>query len=289
MSDKYECIGGTPVGTSDFTRSVHVEKLHMKQTIGEVQNTEPAGCPLDANSCVSPSDLAYFEFASGPVHNPKSTEFAELCRMNDCRSWGYRFLKRSFDIVFSGIVCALGLIPGAILAIAIAVDTKGAPIYSQERIGRCGKAFHIYKFRSMVADADKVEKYLSPDQLRQWKMERKVDNDPRVTRLGRALRVTSIDEIPQFFNVLCGDISILGPRPITYQELRWFGADASVLLSVPPGITGAWQCGPRNEATFENGRRQRIELDYVKDASVRKDVRIFFKTFVVMFLKRTGR
>jgi lipopolysaccharide/colanic/teichoic acid biosynthesis glycosyltransferase len=219
----------------------------------------------------------------------ESTEFAKLCKEKDSRSLGFRFVKRSFDILFSGVVCLLGVIPGAVLSIAIAIDTKGAPIYSQERVGRCGKSFRIYKFRSMAADADQVEKYLNQEQLHQWNTERKVDNDPRITRFGRLLRSTSIDEFPQFINVFRGDISIIGPRPITYHELEWFGSNASELLSVPAGITGAWQCGPRNDVTFENGRRQQIELDYANNASLSRDASIFFKTFAVMFLKRTGR
>lgn len=202
---------------------------------------------------------------------------------------GYRFFKRAFDIVFSCVICAVGLIPGALLAAAIAVDTKGSPIYSQERVKRGGKSFRIYKFRSMVADADDVEKYLDAEQLRQWEAERKVDDDPRITRLGSFIRKTSIDEVPQFFNVLIGDISIIGPRPVTYRELEWFGDDAAELLSVPAGITGLWQASERNGATFESGRRQAIELDYVRHAGVKMDLGCFFGTFNAMFGKRSGR
>ena len=155
---------------------------------------------------------------------------------------------------------------------------------------RYGRPFRIYKFRSMVADADDVEKYLSSEQLAEWHRERKVADDPRVTRLGRLIRSTSLDELPQFINVLFGQISVIGPRAITYDELGEFGEDAALLLSVDPGITGAWQCGPRNEATFENGLRQSIELDYARSASLSADVSIFFKTFGVMFGKgRTGK
>lgn len=218
-----------------------------------------------------------------------SAEFAGLCFEKDRRSLGYRFAKRLFDIVFSGAVCLVGFVPCVLLAIAIAVDTKGSPIYSQERVGRGGKAFSIYKFRSMVADADNVEKYLNADQLRQWDAERKVNDDPRITPLGRFIRKTSIDEIPQFINVLLGDISVLGPRPITYRELEWFGPDAAELLSVPAGITGLWQASERNGATFETGRRQAIELEYVRNAGIRMDAKCFLGTFGAMFGRRTGR
>lgn len=222
---------------------------------------------------------------------PGTPEFAALCRELDSRPLPYRFLKRAFDIAFSGCVCLVGLVPGAILSVAIALDTKGSPLYSQECVRRGGRPFRIYKFRSMVADADNVEKYLDASQLEEWKRERKVTGDPRITRLGRFIRKTSLDEMPQFINVLKGDMSVIGPRAITYDELGSFApADAARLLSVPQGITGAWQAGPRNTATFENGERQRVELSYVSEASLGTDLRVFLGTFGVMFGKRkTGR
>ena len=126
------------------------------------------------------------------VPKPGTDEFAELCRSLDRRPLGYRFIKRAFDAAFSTTVIAVGLAPCVLLAIAIAVDTKGSPIYSQERVGRLGRPFRIYKFRSMVADADDVEKYLNAEQLAEWRRERKVDDDPRITRLGRIIRSTSL-------------------------------------------------------------------------------------------------
>ena len=228
--------------------------------------------------------------ATSFVAEPGSDEFAAECRKLDHRTLGYRVVKRAFDIAISGVAIVVGLVPGALLSVAIAADTKGLPIYSQIRVGKDGRPFRLYKFRSMVADADDVEKYLTPEQLEVWQRERKVDNDPRITRLGGIIRKTSLDELPQFINVLFGQISVIGPRAITYDELGEFGEDAALLLSVDPGITGAWQCGPRNEATFENGLRQSIELDYARNASLSADASIFFKTFGVMFGKnRTGK
>lgn len=203
---------------------------------------------------------------------------------------GYRFLKRTFDLVFSAVVCAVGLIPGLVLAAVIAVDTKGTPIYVSRRVGYRGREIGVLKFRSMVADAWDVEKYLSPEQLRQWRTEMKVDDDPRITRVGRVIRRTSIDELPQFLNVLAGQMSTVGPRPITRAELDWFGEDVDRLLSCRPGITGLWQVVARNDATYEDGTRQRIELEYVDRRCLRLDLKIVLKTFGVMFGKRkTGR
>ncbi len=228
--------------------------------------------------------------SSAAIPHPGTEAFADACRAFDSRPLAYRFAKRAFDVAFSAFVILVGLVPCALLSAAIAADTKGSPIYTQERVGRLGRPFRIYKFRSMVADADDVGKYLTPAQLAQWERERKVDDDPRITRLGRVLRRTSIDELPQFLNVLAGQLSVIGPRAITFDELKEYGSDAPLLLSVPQGITGAWQAGPRNEATFENGERQRIELGYARHASLREDARVFGATFGAMFGKnRSGR
>lgn len=217
-------------------------------------------------------------------------EFAAICKELDARSLSYRFVKRLFDIVFSLCVVAIGFVPCLILCVAIVIDTKGFPIYTQERIGRLGKPFRIIKFRTMVAGSDDVEKYLSSEQMEQWIRERKVENDPRITPLGKVLRGTSIDELPQFINVILNDLSVIGPRAITCSELREYGNDVPLLLSVPQGITGAWQAGARNDATFETGERQRIELEYVRRANMVEDWRVFLATFGAMFGKRkSGR
>lgn len=237
-----------------------------------------------------PSSLESAKADITPIPKPGSAEFARLCRALDHRSFGYRVIKRLFDIVFSACVVIVGFIPSVILSIAVAAETKGSPIYSQMRVGKHGKPFRIYKFRSMVADADDVGKYFTPEQLVVWKRERKVDNDPRITKLGRIIRETSIDELPQFLNVLSGQISIIGPRPITYDELREFGDDAALLCSLPGGVTGLWQVSKRNDATFESGERQRIELEYVRKAGLVMDAKCFFGTFGAIFGKnRSGR
>lgn len=193
---------------------------------------------------------------------------------------GYRFIKRTFDVVFSGVVCLVGLIPSAIVCAAIVADSPGSPIFRQERVGQDGKRIGIYKFRTMVADAhEHPERYMTPEQLAQWEREQKVDDDPRITRIGRVLRNTSLDEIPQFLNVLLGDLSVIGPRPVIQAETLEFGDEREEFLSVKPGITGWWQVTERNDATWENGRRQELELYYVRHASLALDLRVFAKTF----------
>lgn len=200
----------------------------------------------------------------------------------------YRATKRLFNIIFSAVVVILLLVPGLLLSIFIMFDTKGSPIYVSRRVGYRGKKIGVFKFRSMVADANNVEKYLSPAQLKQWKTEMKVDDDPRITRIGHFIRKTSIDELPQFLNVLFGQMSVVGPRPITRAELEWFGKDADKLLTCHPGITGLWQVTEHNNATYQSGLRQKIELAYVDCRCLRLDFKIIFGTFGALLQKREG-
>lgn len=201
----------------------------------------------------------------------------------------YRFVKRSFDIVFSGVVTAVLVVPVTALGIAISLESPGGPMFRQARVGKNGKQIRIFKLRSMYADAhEHPERYLSEEQLAQWRREQKVDNDPRVTRIGRLLRKTSLDELPQFLNVLIGDMSVVGPRPVTEEETYEFGADRDLALSVRPGITGLWQVTARNDATWESGERQRLELEYVRNRSIGVDLRIVLATFGAV-LKKTGK
>lgn len=142
----------------------------------------------------------------------------------------------------------------------------------------------------MVPDAhSNPERYMTPEQLETWRREQKLDDDPRITRVGRLLRRTSLDELPQFINVLTGDLSVIGPRPVTFEETYEFGDARDEFLSCKPGITGWWQVIERNEATWENGERQLLELFYVRHASLALDLRIFVRTFKAMFVERTGK
>ena len=204
----------------------------------------------------------------------------------------YRFLKRLFDFVFSLCVSVVLFVPVVVVCVLICLESSGSPVYAQERVGKGGKIIKILKLRSMVADAGDVQKYLSPEQLHQWEVERKVDDDPRITKIGQFIRKCSIDEMPQLLNVLNGDLSVIGPRPITRDELEQHFSDEekAELLSVQPGITGLWQATDRNEATFESGLRQKIELRYVQNRCFAMDWKCFTGTFGAMFgKKRTGR
>ena len=203
----------------------------------------------------------------------------------------YKVCKRTFDIVFSLCVLVVLCIPGALLVAAISIESPGGPMFRQKRVGKGGKEIDIWKFRSMYADAhEHPERYLNEAQMAQWNREQKVDNDPRVTKIGSFIRRTSLDETPQFINVLKGDISVIGPRPVTLAETYEFGEARSNVLSVRPGITGWWQVKARNKATWENGQRQALELEYVNGCGFAMDAAVFVGTFGVMFgREKSGR
>lgn len=216
-------------------------------------------------------------------------EFDSSIRKRNKFAFGlYLFLKRTFDIITS-LLGTIILSP-LFLAIAIAVkaDDGGRVFYKHERVGLRGKKIYIYKFRSMRENANEdLEKILTPEQLRQYKTEYKVDDDPRITRVGSFLRKTSLDELPQFINIICGDLSLIGPRPLVESELEMYGNAREKLLSAKPGLTGYWQVYARNTVGYENGERQRMELYYVDHRSIGFDIKLFFRTFVSV-LKKTG-
>ena len=176
----------------------------------------------------------------------------------------------------------------AIISILVKAEDGGNVFYKHNRIGMNGKKIGVYKFRSMKLNADKLEDVLTPEQLEEYKREFKIENDPRITKIGNFLRKSSLDELPQLINILKGDLSVIGPRPIVEPELqRYNEADRRKFLSVKPGLTGYWQAYARNNATYESGERQKMELYYVDHACVWLDIKILFKT-VISVLKRDG-
>ena len=197
----------------------------------------------------------------------------------------YLFVKRIFDIVMSFIAIVILSPVLLILTILVIADDGGNPFYGHKRIGKNGEIVTIYKFRSMRQDAGDLEKLLTPEQLEQYKKEFKIDNDPRITKIGNFIRKTSLDELPQLFNILFGSLSIVGPRPIVEEETKIYGKDIAKLLAVKPGLTGYWQAYARNNATYETGERQKMEMYYVDHASVLLDIRIILKTFISVIKK----
>ncbi len=175
-----------------------------------------------------------------------------------------------------------------IIMILIKLDSRGPIFYRQARIGRFGRKFHVYKFRTMVQNADQIlQIYLekSPELRAEWLATHKLKQDPRVTRIGAILRKLSLDELPQLWNIVIGDMSLVGPRPIVDAEVEKYGKCFDLYIKVRPGLTGLWQVSGRNDTTYE----RRVELDeyYVLNRSMRLDLEILWKTVFVV-LKKDG-
>lgn len=199
-------------------------------------------------------------------------------RNNLSRSYN-RIFKRVFDLTatITGGILILPII--LIIAVMVGIDNRGRIIFAHKRVGMHGKKFYCYKFQTMIKDAEKVlEKYLAenPDAKREWEESFKLTNDPRITKLGNFLRRTSLDELPQLWNVIRGEMSLVGPRPIVEKEIIKYGENIREYYMVLPGITGMWQVSGRSDTTYP----ERVAMDtwYVRNWSVWIDIMYLFKT-----------
>ena len=188
----------------------------------------------------------------------------------------YDFVKRIIDIIISGIGLIICLPIFILIAIIIKIDSKGPVFFKHKRIGKHGKKLEIYKFRTMIDNAEEAMKYFTEEQKKEFKENFKLENDPRVTRVGKILRKTSLDELPQIINILKGEMSIIGPRPIVKNELEKYGKNQERFLSVAPGLTGYWAANGRSDVSYEE--RMALELYYVDNRSLLLDLKIFLKT-----------
>jgi exopolysaccharide production protein ExoY len=205
--------------------------------------------------------------------------FYELLQPVPRHSRIYEIAKRIIDICAAifGLLLLAALLP--VIALLIWLEDAGPVFYKQERIGHHGQLFSLYKLRTMITDADAyLEQH--PELLAAWRANGKLQNDPRVTKLGRFLRRTSLDELPQLWNVLCGEMSLVGPRAIQFSEREIFGELIHVRQQVKPGLTGLWQVSGRSMTSYE----QRLILDctYVLQRSFRMDVTILCKTLPIV-------
>lgn len=200
------------------------------------------------------------------------------------------FRKRTFDIVFSLSAIVLFSPVYLFLALLIAISSRGSIFYIQERVGKNYKKFRCLKFRTMIENADEVLLDLmeSCPQIRQEFEETfKLKHDPRITWIGKFLRLTSLDEFPQFWNVLMGDMSVVGPRPLVVEELPKYGKHIDKILTIRPGITGLWQVSGRNDIPYP--QRIKIDLYYVNFKNFWMELSIIVKTIgVIMFPKNNG-
>ena len=216
-----------------------------------------------------------------------SHEVAMLKLRNNLRYWPARLLKRVFDLAAALVLLVLGALP--FLYIALRIKRDGGPaIFAHKRVGQSGKIFPCFKFRTMQVDAEERLRELlanDPAARSEWEREFKLRNDPRITPIGQFLRRTSLDELPQLFNVIRGEMSLVGPRPVIRAELSKYGDDVDYFLMVRPGMTGLWQVSGRNDVDYDT----RVYLDtwYVKNWSLWYDIAILFKTIKVV-LRRDG-
>lgn len=195
---------------------------------------------------------------------------------------------RVLDITLILLAAPYIILAFLILAFLVKLDSPGPVFYRQIRIGRFGRKFSVYKFRTMVQNADRVlQDYLdtSPELKVEWLATHKLKQDPRVTRLGALLRTWSLDELPQLWNIIIGDMGLVGPRPIVDAEVEKYGKCFELYIQVRPGLTGLWQVSGRNNTTYE----RRVELDeyYVRNRSLKLDLQILLKTVLVV-LKKDG-
>jgi lipopolysaccharide/colanic/teichoic acid biosynthesis glycosyltransferase len=201
----------------------------------------------------------------------------------------YRVVKRGFDVAASlmGIVLSSPIMAAA--AIMIKANDGGPVIHTRICQGAGGRTYKMYKFRTMVMDADNLERWMSPEQIGKYISECKLDEDPRVTKPGRFLRKTSIDELPQLFSVLKGDMSLIGPRPVVPREAEAYGTDKELLLSVKPGITGWWQVNARGDMAYLSEEAKSLQLYYAKHCSLLLDIKIMFMTVGVVLSGRGAK
>lgn len=233
----------------------------------------------------------YSEFSDDKLISFNRADTTPVMTKAKVRSSFYsRIGKRSLDIVIT-ISAMVFLSPLIILCVAATAMDGKSPIFGHRRIGVNGREFKCWKIRSMVAGAEKrLQAYLeqNPEAQKEWNATRKLSNDPRITRFGQFIRKTSIDELPQLWNVLIGEMSIVGPRPVVQDELDQMyarGLGRSSYLEMRPGITGLWQVSGRNQASYDD--RVTYDIEYRQEYSFKKDLQIIARTFGAV-INRTG-
>ena len=199
----------------------------------------------------------------------------------------YPFFKRMIDILMVSIAVILLLPIFLLISVLVKITSKGSIIYKHKRVGKNGKEIYLYKFRTMVSDADNFDKYFTKKELKKFKENYKLENDPRITKLGKILRRTSLDELPQLLNILKGDMALIGPRPVVEEELEYFKENKELILSILPGLTGWWACNGRSCRTYDD--RVKLEAYYVKNMSLKLDIKCFFKTIITVIKKEGAK
>ncbi len=205
--------------------------------------------------------------------------------MNRINYLNYCLIKRIIEVIFS-ILIFIATIPLIIfISLLIKLSSRGPIFYRQKRLGKNLKLFNCLKFRTMNLEADDMLDNLlsSNEEIRlEFKRSQKIKNDPRVTKIGKFLRKTSLDELPQFINIIRNEMSLIGPRPIVENEKKRYGKDLEEVFSVRPGITGLWQVSGRNKLSYK--RRIMLDLIYVRNKNISMDINILIRTIgVILF------
>lgn len=239
--------------------------LHDFQSLGVIVHVNIDALELDVTDKVI-ENLGYYKVVS---------------YANRLRDPGQLVIKRCMDIVGGIVGCLITIVIGLVIAPAIYVESPGKVIYSQMRVGKNGRHFKMYKFRSMYPDADKRKAELMAQNEMKGAMF-KMKDDPRITKVGKFIRKYSIDELPQFFNVLKGDMSLVGTRPPTVDEVERYKVQQKRRLSVTPGMTGLWQTSGRSEV-YDFEEIVKLDLEYIDSWSVGLDIKLILKTIVVCF------
>jgi len=197
---------------------------------------------------------------------------------------GYRVAKRTLDVTLASLALVAFALPMLVIALLIKLGDPSAPVlYRQKRVGLGGRRFAMLKFRTMVANADELKEQLRAQSLVAWP-DFRLENDPRVTEIGRFLRITSLDELPQFINVVRGDMALVGPRPTSF-DASTYELWHTARLDFRPGITGPWQVQGRTTLDFEG--RCRLEIGFFRQPSLLRELRLLLSTVLVVF-RRTG-
>ena len=203
------------------------------------------------------------------------------------RDPGARLLKRIIDVTVAVLLLIPALPSAAAIAFAIVLEARGPVFFAHTRIGKGRRRFRLWKFRSMVVDADAMlARHLGahPDRLAEWRETHKLKDDPRVTRVGRLLRRSRLDELPQLINVLRGEMSMVGPRPIVEEEIAKYGPAFALYVQVLPGLTGLWQVSGRTHTSYRD--RTELDLKYMQDRTLWMDLLVLLKTVRVVILGR---
>lgn len=254
----------------------------MSDTISAVwpsRQAEQIDAPACAHAAPSASSIDVLpQSVSDALHRSRSS----VDRANRASEFGLS-IKRVFDVLAAAMIVVFISPIFVLVALTVKMTDGGSILYSHKRVGKNGRQFGCLKFRTMVPNGNQVlAAYLSdnPDAATEWTMMRKLRHDPRVTAIGRILRKSSLDEIPQLFNVLRGDMSLVGPRPVMAEELVHYGHNVPHYFQVRPGLTGLWQVSGRSNLSYD----QRVEFDcqYVRNWSFGGDIALLLRTIPVV-------